>query len=190
MPAVASNLLREYETYKMLAIVLGAVVVFLLPFLVMGIKYLLRVSRLKKLAKKGYVKVEILHKNGTSVEYILKPKGHKAVLNKSGYVLAETASFRDGGTVMHENVELYLDPSKAYIDPATGMKKWIFWEDDAFPIGVKSDEPLLNPRFFYEVLLQEAQAESTSIDKYFKIILIALAGLAGLIFLLGGSGGG
>lgn len=176
---------------EVMFLVLVMTTMCLVPLAFFGVKYLYDQYKIRKFAKEGYVKVEIIKKNGGVVEYIVKPEGNIVKLEKKAYLLTNSAGFRDEGTVAQDGgviqLDVPLEKSKMLVEP-TGMKKWIVFEDDAIPIGTDNKEPLLNPRFLYEVIMQEAQAHSIVFDKYFKLILLALAGLAGLIIMVAGGG--
>jgi hypothetical protein len=140
--------------------------VFFAVLAVIGLKEFIKVRRLKNAVKKGYIKAIILKKSGAILSKLVKPKSTRVDIDNASYFLDETA----------RKVDEY------------GVPTWIFIEGNSLPIQISSNSPLLNAHYTYKLIQEEAAASKTSIERYFKTILIVLIGIAGLVLLLASGG--
>ena len=156
---------RELLYLKYACIGLGIALIVAIAFAVIGLKDLLFRRKLKNAAKKGYVQAIILGSGKAITKKLIK-------LDKV---------IKDIG-----NVAYIFDKTAAFVDPKYNLKTWFFFEGNAYPIGIDEDSKYLDGRYLYYAMQREAAATASPIEKYFKVILIVLFGLVGLILLLAG----
>lgn len=163
---ISIEVARQLMMLKMyLTVAIALAVVFAILALI-GLKEFIKVRRLKNAVKKGYVKAIILKKSGAILSKLVKPESSRIDIDNASYFLDETA----------RKVDEY------------GVPTWIFVEDNSLPIQISSNSPFLNAYFVYKQIQEEAAASKTSIERYFKTILIVLMGIAGLVLLLASGG--
>lgn len=153
---------------SVLIYLLIAVLVVESVFAAVGLKYLKKFMALKKMKKGGIVKAIFLLNNG---------------------VIKEVYTKLNSETIKFNNRDYIAEPRAKLVDAETGISTWVFHENDSLPLNTPDDSPYLDPNFLEEVLIRLASTYGTDFGKWFKLILIAITVVAGMILFFMASGG-
>ena len=160
---ISIEVARELLYLKYACIGLGIALACAVILAILGLKELIYKKKLKKAAKNGYVQAIILKKSRAITKKLIKLEGLTKTIDGYRYIFDDTAK---------------------YVDTKYHLPTWFFFEGNAYPVGIDEESPYLDAKFLDYALLREAAATASPIEKYFKVILIVLFGIVGLMLLL------
>lgn len=175
-----------FDEFGTISIILFMVIIVLIPFAVSGLVFLGKRKKMKGLIKDGYIKMIFLRRNGLLTERFVKPDSNLVEIDGARYMLADSAELRTPS--VEERDQDVIEYFDYYITPE-GLKTYIFDEDDSIPVNLKDKKSYLNPKYIAQVVKTTAATETPMFDRYFKVIIIAIFALGGLMFLFSGGGG-
>lgn len=160
-------------------------------FAIKGIHLFITEKKFRRAVKNGLVRIVVFKRNGTVREEFIS--ADEVAISKDGARILDPSAGKlpaDDNTpeVVVDGKKYKLHPSRMWFDPKHKVRTWVFFEDNAFPIGMTDETIYMNSKYLQKVIMRAGQLYRSPIEKYFKITLAAISGLAGLILLLVGGG--